>query len=162
MKNFTIRKIKKQDNTRVKEIIHKVMPEFGACGEGFAIVDPEVDDMYGKYNLEKSIYYVLLNSNQEVVGGAGIGPLAGSDSKTCELKKMYFLNEVRGTGFGKKMLTQCLETAKEFGYTHCYLETLEHMYAAKKLYEKVGFRKLNAPMGNTGHFGCDAWYVLEL
>lgn len=44
--SITIRKIKTQDNQSVKNIIHTVMPEFGASGEGFAIHDPEVEDMY--------------------------------------------------------------------------------------------------------------------
>jgi putative acetyltransferase len=29
------------------------------------------------------------------------------------------------------------------------------------IYEKFGFKYLNGPMGNTGHFGCDKWMLLE-
>jgi putative acetyltransferase len=36
------------------------------------------------------------------------------------------------------------------------------MTQAQKLYQRLGFQPLCAPMGATGHFGCDRWYALEL
>jgi len=30
------------------------------------------------------------------------------------------------------------------------------------MYEKAGFRSINHPMGNSGHFGCDIWMLLDL
>ena len=36
------------------------------------------------------------------------------------------------------------------------------MVAARNLYEKYGFKKINGPMGNTGHFGCNTFYYLDL
>jgi putative acetyltransferase len=97
-----------------------------------------------------------------LVGGGGIGPLAGGDVNTCELKKMYFLPSGRGKGFGKQALLQCIKTAKELGYTYCYLETFNTMKEAMALYEKVGFRKIPGPMGSTGHFACDTFYGMDL
>ena len=38
-----------EDNAAVATVIRTVMPEFGACGEGFAINDPEVDYMHRAY-----------------------------------------------------------------------------------------------------------------
>ena len=34
--------------------------------------------------------------------------------------------------------------------------------AARALYLKVGFRFIDAPMGATGHFGCDRYMLLDL
>jgi len=36
------------------------------------------------------------------------------------------------------------------------------MDAAMRLYERIGFRQLPGPLGNTGHFSCDRHYLLEL
>ena len=36
------------------------------------------------------------------------------------------------------------------------------MDAAQSLYEKTGFRMLDAPLGATGHFSCNRWYLLDL
>jgi hypothetical protein len=30
------------------------------------------------------------------------------------------------------------------------------------MYESAGFQPVARPMGHTGHFGCDAWYVKSL
>ncbi len=156
-----IRKIKPEDNPVIARIIRTVMPQFGADGDGFAIKDAEVDAMYGAYCQPRSIYYVV-ERNGVVIGGAGIAPLQGGDPHTCELKKMYFLEEGRGKGIGQALLDRCLEAAVVFGYKTCYLETLERMGAARKLYEKNGFIRLTKPMGNTGHYGCDRYYAKPL
>ena len=145
----------------MEAVIRTVMPEFGASGPGFAIHDPEVSCMFDSYNNSTSAYFVL-TENGRVIGGGGIAPLTGGDKDTCELRKMYFLSEARGHGHGQEMLEICLGRAKEMGYKRCYLETLENMNQAKRLYERSGFVKLSAPMGATGHFSCDAWYLREL
>lgn len=158
---FSIRLIEPKDNRAVASIIRKVMPEFGATKEGFAIHDPEVDDMYGNYSDAKSAYFVLEKGNH-LYAGAGFGPLKGGEADTCELRKMYMLENARGLGYGKKLLSLCLEEAKKNGFKVCYIETLEIMKSAKALYESFGFKPLCKPMGNTGHFGCDNWYSKEL
>jgi putative acetyltransferase len=158
---FSIRKIQPEDNKAVASIIRTVMPEFGANREGFAIHDPEVDDMHGSFSQPRSAYFVCLIENI-VVGGAGVAPLAGGDKDTCELKKMYFLPAARGKGFGQQVLNQCVSAAKSIGFEYCYLETFNTMNEAMRLYEKTGFEKIAGPMGNTGHFACDIFYLLDL
>jgi putative acetyltransferase len=63
---------------------------------------------------------------------------------------------------GAKMMARCLETAVDFGFSQCYLETMPYMEAAQKLYVKSGFTYLDAPMGNTGHSSCPVWMVKKL
>ena len=156
-----IREIRQEDNDSVARIIRTVMPEFGAGGQGFAIHDKEVDDMYGSYNHDRAAYFVC-EVDGKLVGGGGIGPLAGGGLETCELKKMYFLPEGRGKGLGQKLLARCLVQARRMGYQHCYLETFNTMTQAMKVYERNGFRRIKGPMGNTGHFACDVFYLLKL
>lgn len=156
-----IRPIRPEDNEAVAQIIRTVMPEFGASGKGFAIHDKEVDDMYAAYNNPRSVYYVC-EADGRVVGGGGIAPLEGGDEDTCELKKMYFLPEGRGRGWGQQVLDLCLQRAREFGFLWCYLETFHTMKQAMRLYEKNGFQQIAGPCGNTGHFACDTFYRLRL
>lgn len=157
---YIIRPIEKRDNEQIAQIIRSVMTEYGATGTGYSIMDNEVDRMYEAYS-DRAKYYVV-EKDGKILGGSGVSQLIGGDEDTCELKKMYFLNELRGLGFGEKLLELCLEAVKELGYKKCYLETLSHMHAAQKLYEKFGFKKLDKPMGNTGHFKCNCWYVREV
>jgi len=160
---FTLRPIQPADNQKVALIVRTVMTEFGCVGEGYSILDPEVDDMYSAYSGPRTAFFVVASkSSGEVFGCGGIGPLIGGSGDVCELKKMYFLPELRGLGFGQKMVTICVETAKALGYTRCYLETVARMKQANHLYQKMGFEKICAPMGATGHGGCDAWYIKQV
>ena len=158
---YTIRPIETRDDATMAAIIRGVMPEFGACGAGFAINDPEVDWMHRAYSAPRSAYFVV-EVDGEVVGGGGVAPLEGGDADTCELRKMYFLPRARGLGAGAAVMELSLEKAREFGFRRCYLETLTGMDAAMRPYERSGFRRIDAPMGATGHGGCDIWYLREL
>ena len=161
MSDFSIRPIRADDDLRVADIIRTVMPEFGATGSGFAINDPEVDWMHRAYSAPRSAYFVVERDGR-VVGGGGVAPLEGGDAGVCELRKMYFLPEARGIGAGAAMMAACLDAARGFGFTRCYLETLRGMDAAMKLYEKSGFAKIPGPLGATGHGGCNTFYLREL
>jgi putative acetyltransferase len=158
---YVLRPIRPEDDPAVARIIRTVMPEFGAKGPGFAINDPEVDAMCAAYAPPRAVYFVV-EADGAVVGGGGVGPLAGADDGTCELRKMYFLPAARGLGAGKALLAKCIDEARARGYRRMYLETLTGMDAAQRLYDRFGFAKLGAPLGATGHFGCDRWYALDL
>ena len=159
---LSFRPIRPEDNPAVAVIIRRVMPEFGADGPGFAIHDPEVDHMSAAYSEPGSAYFVVVNEQDRVVGGAGIAALEGGEPGVCELRKMYFLAECRGQGMGETLLRHCLAVAQDLGYRTCYLETLSGMDQAIRLYGKLGFKPLCSPLGRTGQGGCDHWFAREL
>jgi len=156
-----VRVLNANDNPAIRNIIQTVMPEFGASGQGFAIHDAEVEDMYTAYS-QKGCAYFVFEENGKILGGGGVGPLKGGAADTCELKKMYFLSEGRGKGMGQQVLTACLQAAKDLGYKKCYLETFNTMHLAMKLYERNDFEKITGPCGSTGHFACDIFYEKKL
>lgn len=158
---FSIRPILNTDDVVMAGIIRAVMPEFGAGGAGFAIHDPEVDFLSRAYSMPRSAYFVVERDGR-VEGGGGIAPLEGGDAGTCELRKMYFLLTLRGLGAGRALMARCLDTARGLGFRQCYIETLSGMDAAQALYNKAGFHALPAPMGNTGHHGCNRFYLRAL
>jgi putative acetyltransferase len=96
------------------------------------------------------------------VGGCGIFPTENLPSGTCELVKLYLKNTARGTGLGKKLMLQSMEWAKANGYTQVYLESMPELAKAVSIYENVGFTRMNAPLGNSGHCGCDIWMTKQL
>jgi len=151
-----LREIRQSDNPIVAEIIRSVMTEFHAVGCGYSINDSEVNDMFTAYSTEGSAFYVV-EVNGRVLGCGGYAPLAGGDKETCELRKMYFLPTLRGTGMGTKMLRLCLGEARRDGYKNCYLETMEGMEKARNLYTRHGFKYLKKRMGDTGHSSCGTW-----
>lgn len=157
----TLRPIQAGDDDAMARIIRSVMSDYGATGEGYSSEDAEVAEMSTAYAGPRHAYFVLEQDNA-VIGGAGIGPLAGGDQETCELRKMYLLATGRGQGLGQKLLDQCLTTARDLGYSQCYLETLGRMREARRLYVKNGFAPLTNAVGNTGHSGCDSWMIKAL
>lgn len=158
---FSIRPIETRDDAAMASVIRTVMPEFGACGTGFAINDPEVDWMSRAYAEPRCAYFVVEREGA-VQGGGGVAPLEGGDPGVCELRKMYFLPSLRGLGAGAALMARCLAAARQLDFEHCYLETLSGMDAAMRLYERTGFRRIQGPMGATGHGGCNTFYLLDL
>lgn len=158
---LVLRPIRREDDPLVAAIIRTVMPEFGAGGPGFAIHDPEVDHMSVAYDRPGAAYWVVEREGR-VLGGGGFAPLDGGPADTCEVRKMYFLPEARRRGTGAKLLATILDGARASGYRRAYLETLERMEQARRLYRSFGFEPLPAPLGATGHFGCDSWCARPL
>ncbi|HET7844859.1 MAG TPA: GNAT family N-acetyltransferase [Xanthomonadales bacterium] len=161
MSHFSIRPIEARDDAVVANIIRTVMPEFGASGPGFAIHDAEVGAMHAAYTRPRCAYFVV-ELDGTVVGGGGVAPLENGDADTCELRKMYFLPVLRGRGAGEALMATCLDAARAIGFRRCYLETLSGMDAAQRLYERTGFARIPGPMGATGHFSCDKFFLREL
>ena len=157
----TLRPIRAEDDPTISRIIRQVMTEFSAVGRGFSIRDAEVDHMSRAYASDRSIYYVI-DQGGVVLGGSGIAELPEADRDVCELKKMYVLPAGRNRGLGRALMERCLEAARRMGYRKVYLETFETMGQAQALYTRYGFAPIEAPMGATGHFGCDRWFLKVL
>jgi putative acetyltransferase len=157
-----IRPIEPNDNPHIKTLILSTLQEHGCIGSGFASSDPELDDLYRYYHQspdrpQESAYWVVADeAGHRISGGVGYAPLKGTppEAGICELQKFYFLPELRGLGYGRTLLEQCLSAASRAGYREMYLETVEQMRNAISLYEKFGFRLINSTLGNTGHTGC--------
>jgi len=156
-----IRPIQQHDNMQIAAVIRKVLVDLNVPKVGTAYADPQLDCMFETYNQPRAVYYVI-DHEGEIVGGCGISQLENEAVTTCELQKMYFLPEARGLGLGIQMIQKCLESAKDFGFEKCYLETMPYMEAAQQLYKKVGFDYICAPMGNTGHVSCPVWMLKDL
>lgn len=159
--NYIIREIQKQDNEKVESVIRSCLIEFGANHEGTAWADHDLGRFYQLYQAEGSGYWVATDPDGHLVGGAGIGPIPGAPG-VCELQKMYLLSEARGTGLAQRLMEVCLAFARKCGYESCYLETLENMVAAQKLYEQFGFMRVAEPPAKTAHFACDVRYSKSL
>ncbi|MEC5167002.1 putative acetyltransferase [Flavobacterium sp. PL11] len=161
MEKYSIRKINKEDNKEVAQLIRAVFDEMAIPKVGTAYEDPCLDFMYEEYNKPRSAYYIV-EHNGTVVGCAGIAQLENEANIVCELQKMYFSPQIRGLGIGSEMMSVCMQTAIALGYQSCYLETMPFMLDAQKLYKKSGFENISAPMGSTGHVSCPVWMLKTL
>ena len=156
-----IREIELEDNPKIAKAIRSVLIEMGVPKVGTAYEDVALDSMTETYDQPRKTYFVVADGI-EVIGGAGISPLDNYNGNVCELQKMYFMPEARGRGLGSKMMAKCLDFAKQSGFDQCYLETMPYMEDARKLYRKVGFKGIDKPMGDTGHYSCSVWMIKDL
>jgi putative acetyltransferase len=161
MQSIHIRTICQQDNRPLAAIVRNTLLSFNAAVPGTAFFDPELDFLFEAFQAPRSRYWVA-EQNAVVAGGAGIYPTQGLPPGYCELVKLYLEPEARGKGAGKMLITACLQSAAEFGYTHVYLETMPQLHMALPLYEKMGFIRLKQPIGNAQHYGCSIWMVKSL
>ena len=161
LEQIQIREIEQMDNEALAGVIRKTLKEFGANKRGTVYYDETTDRLYSLFQTPGSAYFVA-EYEGEIVGGGGIYPSPGLPEGTCELVKMYLLQQVRGIGLGSSLIQKSLDYAKEAGYQQVYLETMPELQQALKTYERFGFKYINAPMGNTGHFGCDLWMLKKL
>jgi len=150
---IVIRLIAPGDNASIATIIRSALEEFGANHPGTVYYDDSTDHLYELFQTKHS-FYLVAEKNGELLGGAGIFPTQGLPPGTCELVKMYLKPEARNLGLGAEMIRRCMANARMMGYTQVYLETMPELAKAVTVYEKFGFRKVDGPLGNSGHFGC--------
>jgi len=157
----TYRLILPEDNVPLAEMIRKVFREFKIDRPGTVYTDPTTDHLYELFQVPKAEYWIA-ETNGEIVGGCGIYPSNGLPEGCAELVKFYVAASVRGTGIGKQLMAQCIDSAREQGYQQLYLESLPELEKAVGMYEKAGFHRLQQPVGDTGHYACTVWMLKDL
>lgn len=156
-----IRLIERSDNPMIAHVIRMVLEDHNVPKVGTAYADKSLDIMFETYQKPNRAYFVI-EQNGVLLGGAGVAPLDNYDGNVCELQKMYFLQQARGLGLGTQIMQFCIAKAREFKFEKIYLETMEYMIPAQKLYITSGFKYIDGPLGNTGHFSCPVQMLKEL
>ncbi len=159
--DIQIRPIAPNDNVALAKVIRDTLTEFGANKPGTVYFDPTTDALYELFRTPGAVYFVATIDNT-LVGGCGIYPTENLPNGTCELVKLYLKTEARGTGLGKQLLEISMQWAKDNGYSQVYLESMPELDKAVSIYEKLGFIRIQQPLGNSGHCGCDIWMTKQL
>lgn len=162
LKKNNIRLITAEDDHLIASIIRSNLKKFNLDIPGTAYFDTELDHLSGYYNSlpSKRAYFVLVNSEDKVIGGIGIAEFDGFD-KCAEIQKLYLADEAKGKGMGKYLIEVAEDYAKKYGYKRLYLETHTNLQAAIKLYEKNGFEKIDKPK-TVLHSAMNGFYIKEL
>jgi len=155
------REVKQEDNVPLAIMIRQVFKEHDAPQSGTVYSDPTTDDLFGLFRKSKSVLWVA-ELDEIPVGCCGIYPTEGLEKSCAELAKYYLAESVRGRGTGRQLMELCIASARQLGYQKLYLESMPHFSKAVRIYEKLGFRKLTEPMGNSGHTTCNIWMLLNL
>lgn len=140
-----IRVFQRNDSERVIELISDIIVnEFGFKLE-FDTLDSDILAIEEIYNKSDGGCFWVAESiddntqqQQKIVGTTAVRNLKQFES-TCELKRMYVLNEFRRLGLGHKLLDIAIDFAKSVGYSRMVLDSSKTLCAARALYLKKGF-----------------------
>lgn len=156
-----IREIQDQDNPFIKQLIQENLQAVGLDIPGTAYYDPMLDSLSEYYRKSpKASYYVLLDEEEELIGGVGFEEFPNFD-QCAELQKLYLADSWKRQGFGSKLLSFIEERAKEAGFQQMYLETHMNLKPAIILYEKFSYQEINRPDGVI-HTSMNRFYLKDL
>ena len=156
------RKIAESDDEQIAKIIRANLERFHLDIPGTAYFDPELNHLsvYYNSNPEKRGYYVAISEAGQVIGGVGIAEFDGIES-CAELQKLYLDDYAKGKGYGKELVLLAEKLARSLGYGNLYLETHTNLSTALKLYEKMGFHKIEKPCSAV-HSTMDCFFLKQL
>ena len=81
--------------------------------------------------------FIVVESDPE--GDVGCGGIRRFDEQTFEVKHVWIQPRMRGSGLGKRLLTELERRAAELGATRIVLDTNESQAAAARLYRTTGY-----------------------
>lgn len=161
MDEFVLRAIQPEDNESLASIIRKSIEDLNLPIEGTAHSDPSTNDLFTLFQTPNSDYFVV-ESAGKVLGGCGLYPTKNLPDGYIEMVRFFLSPEARGLGLGNMLMQKSIDKATEMKFQHLYIETFPTMEAAVHLYKKFGFKQLQNPLGDSGHFSCNVWMERKL
>ena len=151
-----------RNDAALAKIIRDNLKAHGLDLPGTVYFDDNLDhlsDFYLDKN-HKCFYYVLLDDDDNVIGGIGLAEFEFFED-CAELQKLYLADDVKGSGIGYKLVELIENKAREYGYKRLYLETHTNLAAAIHIYEKCGFKLIEKP-ASVVHATMNRFYIKDL
>lgn len=109
---------------------------FSLCFQNF---DKELENLPGEYAPPEG--RLLLAEHESQL--AGCVALHNLSDGICEMKRLYLRPQFRGKGLGRLLADRIIAEARQIGYHHMRLDTVEPvMKDAVAMYRKIGFREI--------------------
>ena len=113
------------------------------CFQGF---DQELAGLPGKYAPPGGCILLAMaadmDGNQAIAGCVAVRPL--DEPGVCEMKRLYVRPRFRGQKAGLVLAEAAVGRARNMGYRAVRLDTLPSMERAVGLYERLGFKDIEA------------------
>lgn len=127
-----------QDIAEVKSLFLEYQGTLGLDLEFQGFAD-ELQTLPGDYAGPNGVL-LLATVDGSAAGCCALRPLPTTHyTNASEMKRLYVRNTHRGLGLGRLLVEHTLMHAKQAGYNHVLLDTLDDMEAARALYQDMGF-----------------------
>ena len=104
--------------------------------------ESEIADLPGEYASPRG-QILLAHVDGALAGCCALRPLDDCDyPNAAEMKRLFVRKAFRGFGLGRHLVESILDSARQAGYDHVLLDTLDDMEAARALYVDLGFESI--------------------
>jgi N6-L-threonylcarbamoyladenine synthase len=86
-------------------------------------------------------YYLVAHNEEQILGYAGLSKVASSSS--ADIQTIAVSDAHRRAGIGRQLMQALIEQASKLTATEIYLEVREDKPAPQKLYEQLGFERID-------------------
>ncbi len=104
---------------------------------------------FEQYRAERDGIWLAVDGN-EIQGSIAIDG-SHAEEEGAHLRWFIASEETRGTGIGSRLMDRAMEHCVAQGFRRIYLHTFEGLEAARRLYERHGFRLAHQKAGD--HWG---------
>lgn len=133
-----VRSASNKDTRSVVALVSAVLAEFGLPFDPEG-KDADLLDIEANYAARGGVFEVLEDRLGRMLGTCALYRI---DDETIELRKMYFVPEIRGLGIGWLILSRAVDRARSMGYRTMVLETTTVLEQAIRLYQRFGFVRI--------------------
>lgn len=139
-----IRKAQPQDNHAARRIVANSLGEFGIAVD-FAVLDRAV----GQIGLPDSgnLLELVAVATEDICGCI---VLEAAHAGCPKIVGFHLAPTQRGQGIGRALLKACMAEGKAMGLQTLQLDTWDHMQAAVRLYESLGWQRDEDPPPESG------------
>jgi putative acetyltransferase len=118
--------------------------------------EEELAGLPGRYARPTGVL-LLAFVGEELAGCAALREIElAAWGRVCEMKRLYVRPRFRGRGIGRLLAERIVEEGQRLGYAGMRLDTSEDMSAARRVYEGLGFYRIDRynsdPMEDTLFF----------
>ena len=98
----------------------------------------DLDDLQAHYFENRGLFLAVLDDDRLI----GTGAVRRLDETTCELKRMWLLDEYHGKGIGYQIFARLHEFSVQSGYQTMRLQTSHQQARALHFYRRLGFHEI--------------------